>query len=651
MVKTKVYKKAEKSQTKKRIKIARIILILFSSLVALFLLSFGAYSIYYSNKIYAHQKIGSINYSHKSKSEAKALLEDRTSVFIETKILLNFKGQDQEKVYLISPNEIGLKYDADATVDKMWNVGRSGGAIRAFGAQLKSLFFSTNHQAEYSLDEDSLNAKIKAISDETDHPEKDYNIEYQSGEYVLLTERKEGDRIDQDEIKADLKRIINQLSDSEINFATKMYKPHVEEGKARKRLEEANKILAAGDLALTSEGQEFKVDADSIGGMLKAKISKDDLELYLEEERLKVLVESIAKGINAEPQNSKLTVVGGQAKVFEPARIGKTLDQIQTRVDIKNAIFSRIDPTIKSDPKKINLKVEIKKPEITDDAIEKLGIKELVGTGSTTFKGSPSNRIHNITVGAGAINGVLIKPGETFSTLKRLGTIDASSGYLEELVIKENRTVPEFGGGLCQVSSTLFRAAMNAGVEIIERQNHKYRVSYYEPPVGMDATIYDPAPDFKFKNNYSTYLLVQSRVEGTKITFDIYGTKDDRQVEISTPEVYDIVNPEPPINIETDTLPPGERKLIEKSHPGASAKFNYKVTRGSDVLQQKTFVSKYVAWQERWLVGKSAQPVPAAPEPVAPATPTPPQPTPLPPTPPPSTPSPTPSETPTPSPL
>jgi hypothetical protein len=134
-------------------------------------------------------------------------------------------------------------------------------------------------------------------------------------------------------------------------------------------------------------------------------------------------------------------------------------------------------------------------------------------------------------------------------------------------------------------------------------------VSYYEPPIGMDATIYDPAPDFRFVNNFASHILVQSHIEGTKITFDFYGTKDNCVATISTPEVYNIVEPPTLIEVETDTLPPGERKQTDKAHQGASAKFDYTVVRDGETLQQKTFVSVYDALPEKWLVGKAA-PVP-----------------------------------------
>jgi vancomycin resistance protein YoaR len=256
--------------------------------------------------------------------------------------------------------------------------------------------------------------------------------------------------------------------------------------------------------------------------------------------------------------------------------------------------------------------VEIKKPEVDSGDINNYGVTELIGSATTSFKGSPANRVHNITVGTNLINGVMLKPNEVFSTLGHLGVIDASGGYLEELVIRENSTVAEFGGGLCQVSSTLFRAALNAGTKITERQNHKYRVGYFEPPYGMDATIYDPAPDFKFLNNYKKHILIQSKIEGTNLTFEFYGTKDGRKIEVGAPTIYDFVNPGEPIIAETDTLAAGVKKQIEKAHQGATTSFLYKITSSTgEILQEKNFVSKYVPWPEKWLVGKQ----PATPAP------------------------------------
>src|SRR4029077_4231542 len=123
------------------------------------------------------------------------------------------------------------------------------------------------------------------------------------------------------------------------------------------------------------------------------------------------------------------------------------------------------------------------------------------------------NRIHNITVGAAKFNGLIIKPGEEFSLKHSLVDVDDKHGFLPELVIKPEGVTPEFGGGLCQVSSTSFRAAMNAGFPITARRNHSFAVRYYAPQ-GTDATIYPGSSDLRFVNNLSSHALIETRIVG-----------------------------------------------------------------------------------------------------------------------------------------
>ena len=237
-------------------------------------------------------------------------------------------------------------------------------------------------------------------------------------------------------------------------------------------------------------------------------------------------------------------------------------------------------------------------------------IREIIGTGESNFQGSSANRVHNIKTGSNALHGLLIAPDEEFSILKALGAINAESGYRQELVIKDGRTIPEYGGGLCQVSTTLFRTVVQAGLPVTMRRNHSYRVSYYEP-AGTDATIYNPWPDFKFKNDTGNYILIQSRFVGVNMYFDIWGLSDGRLVEIGEPVIYNIVSPPPTKYIETDELAPGEEKCTERSHNGADAYFDYVVTYkdGEDIVDvvETRFRSHYVPWQAVCLIGKEVK--------------------------------------------
>jgi vancomycin resistance protein YoaR len=208
------------------------------------------------------------------------------------------------------------------------------------------------------------------------------------------------------------------------------------------------------------------------------------------------------------------------------------------------------------------------------------------------------------------INGMLIQPNETFSLVTTLGKIDGAHGWKPELVIKGSKITPEFGGGLCQVATTLFRSALNAGLPIVERTNHSLRISYYEPPVGLDATIYEPKPDLRFTNNYSTPLLIQTEVKGTKLIFRLYGTKDGRTVSIPTPTVYNKVGIPATKYIEVDTLKPGETKCQKPGHPGADAIATYTVTYPDGTKKVQTFKSHYRAIGVICQVGKAAASTP-----------------------------------------
>ncbi len=597
----------EKKEVKKlsKRKIGRAILLAIFLLVFMPSLAFGSYSLLNYNHIFTNQYVAGENLAKRNKEEAAALLAKKAGDFSAGEFKLVYRSNDGAKSYQIKPAEIGLHFDAEATVDKVWQVGRDQKTKTALWQQLRSIFIKTDHGMVFSYNEEILNDKIKAMAKEIDAPEKDYSIVYKESKFKLSADRIAGRRIAQDEIVSKFKDQISNLKNEAINFEAKSYEPKVSQEKALARLAEANRILEKGDLVCTYENQEYKLDQDTVGGLVKSRVKDDDLEIYLDDSRLNAFLNTVASAINVEPVNAKLKIDNSRAALFQISQIGKTLDKNQTKAAIISALFLRVGTNSDiANPQKVALIVETKQPEISESQINDLGIVELVGVGITNFKGSPANRVHNIQTGAAALNGILLKPGETFSTLAKLGEISDKSGYLPELVIKEDKTTPEFGGGLCQVSTTLFRAALNAGMKIVERQNHKYRVGYYEPPVGMDATIYDPAPDFKFQNNLASHVLVQSKVEGIKITFEFYGTKDSRRVAIGDPEVYDYVDPDPRINVETDTLQPGEEKQIEKAHQGASAKFHYKVERDGQILQETDFRSKYVPWPEKWLVGK-----------------------------------------------
>jgi vancomycin resistance protein YoaR len=294
----------------------------------------------------------------------------------------------------------------------------------------------------------------------------------------------------------------------------------------------------------------------------------------------------------------------GKIKTFVAPKEGLGPDTEKTLENIQSAWANHATTT--------QLAVRVEHPTIRGDA-ERLGIRELIGVGTSNFSGSPTNRRKNIRLGMEHVHGTIIPAGEEFSMLKALGEIDGAHGWFPELVIKGNKTLPEFGGGLCQIGTTAFRGAMNSGFEITERRNHSYRVRYYEP-AGTDATIYDPSPDFRFKNDTANAVLITGEIQGDVVQFSFWGTSDGRKGTIGPSRVTKVVSPPPTKLIETTDLAPGVKKCTETAHAGATAQVDYTVSYANGESKKVTFTSVYRPWQAVCLIGVTAISAPAAAE-------------------------------------
>jgi vancomycin resistance protein YoaR len=211
---------------------------------------------------------------------------------------------------------------------------------------------------------------------------------------------------------------------------------------------------------------------------------------------------------------------------------------------------------------------------------------------------------------------VVVPPGEVFSFIEHLGEVVDALGYEDSYIIFGDRTELGPGGGVCQVSTTAFRAAFFAGFPILERWAHTYRVGWYEPPLGLDATVFVPTVDLKFRNDLSSHLLIQTEVDTKEgiLTFRFYGRKPDRSVEMEGPIEENPTPAPPPVHEEDPTLPRGMKKRVERAREGVDVTVQRIIKEGGEVVKREKFVSHYKPWPARYLVGtrEEAEPTPSA---------------------------------------
>lgn len=557
---------------------------------------------FYNQKIYPGIRVGSIDLSRLSKVDALAKINAIEEMLQADG--LKFVAEDKKVVVnatvISTAPDLAKRLvllDPQKTIELAYRVGRNDGIIKNSFNRLRAALVGTKVDLVYQIDEDELIDHLQASFVELEKLPINAKLIVKNGKAEVEGEQS-GYVFDYkaavEQLDADVANLVFKTITLELKFS----EPEIKKQFTGSAVNSLAKILELDNIKLVFEDQSWNLPQATLTPWLDFQQVGGEIVIGVDKEAVTKFLEGIAKEINIETKDAKLEFAGDRVVEFQSSQDGRLLN-IEQSYKLLNA------QVILADDAELPLVVEVDLAKVATGDLNDLGIKELLGRGISDFSGSPVNRRHNIDVGVASLNGLLIKPGEEFSVMDALGEIDGESGYLQELVIKGDRTIPEFGGGLCQIGSTTFRAVLWTGLPVTARRNHSYRVAYYEP-AGMDATLYDPAPDMRFINDTGNHLLFIAKVVGDELHFEFYGTPDGRKVTIepNPPAVYNIVKPGPPRFIETEDLPPGVKKKVESAHNGADTYFKYTVEYADGRIEEEEFYSHYVPWRETWLIGK-----------------------------------------------
>ncbi|MFH2105032.1 MAG: VanW family protein [Parcubacteria group bacterium] len=515
--------------------------------------------LFYKDRFYPRTFIAGIDVAGQTKNEVRDILYPRVAAFNA-----GLKFVYQEEIKEAKPDNIGVYIDIEQTLDQAYQVGRDSFTLWATADRMSLLYGNqTSVDLSYKIDEEIFNNFIeKELA--YGRASRDLNLSYADGGFTLI-DGENGEGVNRKYLLALLTENILISSTKPINIPTSPIYSRVAPDELHQAKLEARQIFSFPfqlhftdkhweiSLAELADWVDFAVrsdveleavdylDKDNFDldnfvlvslGRQEWVSSQNDMVLMatLNREKAGERLRTISEEVNLSAQNAKLQMIDDQLTVSQPSEKGREM-----LIDGNFEIWAR---RVKTNKRELGLLTRETGAEVTADNIDELGIKELLAVGDSDFAGSPSNRRHNIQVASDRLNGILIKPGEEYSLIKNIGEVNAESGYLPELVIKENKTIPEYGGGLCQIATTNFRAAVKAGLDITERKSHSYAVSYYNPQ-GTDATVYIPHPDLRFINDTPAYILIQTKIEGNKLYFEFYGTSDGREVELVGPTYWD----------------------------------------------------------------------------------------------------------------
>ena len=513
--------------------------------------------------------------------------------------------RDQSSHWIANPSNLGVAIDFAQMTEQVLAAGRGGGLVRNLSDQVTAWDQGIQLAPVVTFDQRVAVDYLHALAAQIDRPTVEAGLSL-NGLEVEARPGQVGRTLDVLATLDILQVAFEELHDAQLELVVDEQPPRVLDVTEQAAL--AGRILSQ-PLTLTAEDSgPWVIEPEVLAGMLRFElVSGGGYAIRLDPASLVAFIEPLAPDLERDPQNARFIFNDdtGQLDLLQEAVIGRTLDLA--------ASIQAIQQATATGQHEIPLVFLLEPPAVGSEATAAdLGISEAVSVVSTYFAGSSPERIRNIATASAAFHGLLIAPGQTLSMAEVLGDISLDKGYAEALIIYGDRTIKGVGGGVCQVSTTLFRTALYGGFEILERHPHAYRVGYYEqgrgsPGPGFDATVFVPLVDFKFTNDTPYWLLSETYVVGTQLLWKFYSTSDGRQVQVSGAQVSGVIEAPKPLYKENPDLPEGRIEQVDFEADGMDVVFTRTVTLGGQTLHHDTFKTHYLPWQAIFEYGPGTQ--------------------------------------------
>jgi vancomycin resistance protein YoaR len=589
--------------TRWTVRIVAVLLAAALTLALSFAVSASVYESANSGRIYPGVTVFGMNLSGLSAVDAAQQMDAGFDYPRDGRIVFTYG----DKKWVATPGDLGLGLDLLATTNNAYSVGRSKDMLGNAGDQLESRFSGVAVAPVLQFDFTRALAFLQRIAPEVEQPAVEARLEMH-GLDVVAVPGQMGKRLDMAAIFPLIAVPIGHLTDAVIPMAITEFPPRVLDASPQAAV--AQQLLSQ-DFAMTiadsqpGDPASFTLTPAMLADMLSFRETTDSngthYLLALDEEKLVSTLRPLAGTLSRKMQNARyhFDTSASALVLYIPSKRGRELDVDKSIQSIQDAVAQGAHGAA--------LAFDTTEPDVGDqETAAALGIAGILPGGMqyTSFAGSASERIQNITLASAQFDGLLVKPGEAFSMGAHLGDVSLDTGYAEALIIVGNRTIKGAGGGVCQVSTTLFRTILMTGFPVTERYSHAYRVGYYENGdgpahlgAGFDATVFFPEVDLKFINDSPYWILMETQVDTTtkRLYWRFYSTSDGRTVSYNSSGVTNEVDPPDP-KWEANPQLTVDWTQVDWAVKGADVTVNRSVSRNGQVINQDRYFTHYLPW-------------------------------------------------------
>jgi vancomycin resistance protein YoaR len=563
------------------------------------------YQLAYAGRIFPGVSVGGVDLSGLSINDAAVKLQQTLSYPLTGKVLF----RNGESIWVASPAELGMVFDPTASAQAAYGLGREGGLFGSLSGQLQARGLGADVSPVIIFDQRVAYVYLQNIGAQINQPVVEASLHVE-GTNVVAEPGQIGRLLNLDATLIYLGAQLQTFRDGEVPLVIAEAAPKLvdvsSQADAARRMLSQPLTIGIPNYRQGDPGP-WTYDIAVVANMLAVRTvdnaGTSQMQVALDPAALRQVLSELKVYIDQSPSNARFIFNDQtrQLEAIEASAIGRSLD-VEASVTAINDALARGEHNV-------TLAVVEQQPAVADTATgADLGVTELVAQQSSYFYGSSEERIQNIQAAASRFHGLLVAPGETFSMGSHLGDVSLENGFAEAMIIYGNRTIKGVGGGVCQVSTTLFRTVFFAGFPIVERYPHAYRVSYYEKTAGnsidpdlagLDATVYFPLVDFKFTNDSPYWLLMETYVDvgARSIMWKIYSTKDGRSVEWQTTGPVNVVPAPAPLFEENPELKRNEIKQVDYAAQGADITVTRTVWMNGQIYFSDIVQTHYLPWQ------------------------------------------------------